>query len=120
MTSRERPGGSIWLRPERSAVGRPAQWSLMIRRPPRGTLFPYTSLRSRWSPYHYSPRDQKTIFLRLHPRTIGQLLQTHRKRVQPLPPPFKPLAVQHRVDVASANIRNAVALLPRGAKPVGV
>src|ERR1700685_4626851 len=27
MTAAERPGGSIWLRPERSAVGRPAQWS---------------------------------------------------------------------------------------------
>lgn len=27
MTAAERPGASIWLRPERSAVGRPAQWS---------------------------------------------------------------------------------------------
>src|SRR6202162_2854022 len=28
---------------------------LMIRRPPRSTLFPYTTLfRSRWSPYHFS------------------------------------------------------------------
>ena len=27
MTAAERPAASIWLRPERSAVGRPAQWS---------------------------------------------------------------------------------------------
>src|SRR5580658_3729222 len=27
MTAAERPTASIWLRPERSAVGRPAQWS---------------------------------------------------------------------------------------------
>ena len=27
MTAAERPAASIWLRPERSAIGRPAQWS---------------------------------------------------------------------------------------------
>src|SRR6204780_686896 len=27
MTATERPAASIWLRPERSAAGRPAQWS---------------------------------------------------------------------------------------------
>ena len=27
MTAAERPAASIWLRPERSAAGRPAQWS---------------------------------------------------------------------------------------------
>ena len=27
MTAMQRPAASIWLRPERSAVGRPPQWS---------------------------------------------------------------------------------------------
>src|ERR1700730_12183471 len=40
--------------------------------------------------------------------------------MQPLLSPREPLAVQHRIDVASANAGDAVALLPCRAKPVGV
>ena len=33
---------------------------------------------------------------------------------------FEPLPVQHRVDLARENVADAIALFPRGAKPVGI
>ena len=40
--------------------------------------------------------------------------------MQPLPSLFKPLSMQHRIHFGREYIRNAVALFPRGAKPVGI
>ena len=64
--------------------------------------------------------DQKTLLARLHHRAVGQLLHRHRQRMQPLLAALQPLAMQHGVDLARANVRNAIALLPRRAKPVGI
>src|SRR5258708_24625167 len=36
---------------------------LMIRRPPRSTLFPYTTLFRSMAPLVFSPRDQHTLFM---------------------------------------------------------
>ena len=65
-------------------------------------------------------RDQITLAARLHHRAVGQFLQRHRQRMQPLLAAVQPLAVQHGVDVAREHVVDAIALLPRGAKPVGV
>src|SRR5882672_10839687 len=40
--------------------------------------------------------------------------------MQPLLRPREPLAVKHGVDIARENMRDAIALFPRGTKPVGV
>src|SRR6266704_3077669 len=53
-------------------------------------------------------------------RAVGQFFQRQDARVQALLRPGEPLAVKHRVDIARENIRDAIALLPRGTKPVGV
>ena len=50
----------------------------------------------------------------------GNCATRHRQRMQPLLAALQPLAMQHGVDLARANVRNAIALLPRRAKPVGV
>ena len=57
---------------------------------------------------------------RLNHGAVRQLLQRHRQRVQPLPSAFQPLTVQHGVHFGRENVRNAIALFPRGAKGVGV
>src|SRR5258705_533343 len=43
-----------------------ATFFLMIRRPPRSTLFPYTTLfRSRWSPYHCADGEPSHCYMQL-------------------------------------------------------
>jgi hypothetical protein len=64
--------------------------------------------------------DQIALRLLLYHRAVGQFCQRHRKRVQPLPAAIQPLAVKHGVDIVRQNISDAIALLPRGAKAVGV
>src|SRR2546429_7370782 len=58
---------------------------LMIRRPPRSTLFPYTTLfRSSTDPFHYQPHGIRRPLRRM--RTIGRQ-QEDFSRPNSLPPP---------------------------------
>jgi hypothetical protein len=64
--------------------------------------------------------DQKTFLSQLHHRAVRQLRHRHRRRMQPLPAALQPLAMQHGVDLARANVGHAVALFPAATKAVGI
>src|SRR5260370_26926473 len=89
---------------------------LMIRRPPRSTLFPYTTLFRSLHPYgEFSP-------VRLQGRTVRRGLPSglvcHRPSC-PLLPSLIPCSVSEMDALVSTSVRADLPLYPRGTKDDG-
>ena len=65
-------------------------------------------------------RNQIAVLICPHHRAVGQYFDRHRKRMQPFCLPVQSFGVQHLIHLRRAHSAEAVPLLPRRAKSVGV
>src|SRR2546427_1060885 len=67
----------------------------MIRRPPRSTLFPYTTLFRSWADYEPASRGvKKTPRCRLRPRVVHRLVARVAQHATGIAPRVRPLLQQ--------------------------
>src|SRR2546427_9158715 len=77
----------------------------MIRRPPRSTLFPYTTLFRSWADYEPASRGvKKTPRCRLRPRVVHRLVARVAQHATGIAPRVRPLrSEEHTSELQSQS-----------------